>query len=366
MNNNEKTLPLQDPEMDELLKLLQETPERDPRVVEQGRARYIAEVNEMFTSSSPNSSWLEKVMMIGIFRQNRENNSMSRTMKLSYSIALVALLLIFFLFSGAGITAYAAQSALPGDALYSLKTSIEQAQVRLAADAAKIAELHLEFAERRLVEISGLIAEGRYGDIDRATQEFEYHVQQALQAMETVAAGDPLRAQQLAARVTAALSEYARSLAGMMLNVPEGTRASMQRAIDTSQSGGVITPGEFGENENEATNDNINDDQADIDGVDNINGNNADDDRSNQNENLINDNEDDDDNINTNLNSNRDDDGNENSNSNLNDQHNDNQNDSGDDNTNSNSNDDGDDNDNDRDNDNHNDNDGDDDKGDDD
>lgn len=339
MNNIDNQAPMNDPELDELLKLLREIPARDPQTVERGRAKFLSDLDQMFPSkSSTQPSWLDKILATGLFRQTRGQN----TMKLSYSIAFVALVIALFLFSGAGITAYAAQSALPGDALYSVKTSIEQTQVRLAADAAKIAELHLGFAERRLDEISGLIDEGRYGDIDRATQEFEYHVQQALIAMQTVAAGDPLRAQALASRVTAALTEYARSLATMMMNVPETSRESMQRAIDTSQSAGGMTPGEFSENENEVINENSNDDPVNMNGNDN--------DQSNQNSGLSNENENDNDDGNTNLNSNENEDSNDNqnnqnsdddeeSNSNQNDRDDDNQNDSGNDNDNSGSND---------------------------
>jgi hypothetical protein len=356
MNNMDNQAPSNDPELDELLKLLRETPARDPRAVERGRAKFISELDQMFPSNNAaQASWLDKFLSLGLFRQTREN----KTMKLSYSIALVALVIALFLFSGAGITAYAAQSALPGDALYTIKTSIEQTQVRLAADAAKIAELHLEFAERRLEEISGLIIEGRYGDIDRATQEFEYHVQQALTAMQTVAAGDPLRAQALAVRVTAALTEYARSLSSMMINVPEDSRASIQRALDTSQGAGSMTPGEFSENENAAINENINDDSGNTNGNDN--------DQSNQNSGIGNENENENDNGNTNLNSNENDDRNDNqndgddqnSNSNLNDRNDDNENDSDHDNDNDNrseNDNDNDRNDNDNDNDNHNDN----------
>lgn len=330
MNDIDNQAPMSDPELDQLLNLLRETPARDPQIVERGRAKFISDLDQMLPSkNSAQPSWLDKIFATGLFRQTREHN----TMKLSYSIAVVALVIALFLFSGAGITAYAAQSALPGDALYSIKTSIEQTQVRLAADAAKIAELHLGFAERRLVEISGLIDDGRYADIDRATQQFEYHVQQALIAMQTVAAGDPLRAQALASRVTAALTEYARSLATMMMNVPETSRASMQRAIDTSQGAGGMTPGEFSDNENEVINENINDDPG------NTNGN----DQSNQNSGIGNENENDDDDGNTNLNSNENDDRNDNqnnqnddddqnSNSNQNDEDDDNQNDSGNDN----------------------------------
>ena len=331
--DNDKTP--SDPELDALLKLLRETPARDQRAVASGSAKYITDVGEIFgTDKSSAFSWLERFLTLGWLGKKREPAGMRQTMKLSYSVLLAALLLVVLLFSSAGATAFAAKSALPGDALYQVKMSIEQAQVRLVADAARLAELHLEFAERRLDEISGLIAEGRYGEIERATQEFEYHVQQALVAMQTVAAGDPLRAQALAVRVTAALSEYARSLSGMMMNVPESTRASMERAIITSQNAGNVSPAEFSENVN--VNENIND------GPGNSDGDVLENDQSNQNGGLINEigNENHNGEDNTNLNSNENEATNDNqanqsggddqnSNSNLNDQKNDNQNDAG-------------------------------------
>ena len=366
MNAIENQNPPNDPELDALLDLLRETPARDPRAVVSGRAKFISDVDQIFAmGKSKPASWMERLFMVGRLGTNREQAGMKRRMRLSYSVVLVVLVVGVILFSGAGATAYAAQSALPGDALYRIKMSIEQTQVRLAADAARLAELHLEFAEHRLDEISGLIAEGRYGEIESATQEFEYHVQQALIAMKTVAAGDPLRAQELAARVNAALAEYARTLSNMMMNVPESTRASMQRAMITSQNASNLSPVELNENENGNINGNLNENINDDHG--NLNGNETENDQSNQNGALINENENENHNgeDNTNLNSNENqntndnqenqndsddqnssDDDDQNSNSNLNDQSNENQNDSGDDNDHH----DGNDNDNDRDN----------------
>lgn len=322
-----------DPELEALLALLRDTPRRDPRVVARGRTKFISDVDQVFSANQMGlSSWLAKIFTFEWLGQNNGQSGSKRPLKLPYFVLLVALLLAIIFFSGMGATAYAAQSALPGDVLYNVKMSIEQTQVRLAADAAKLAELHLEFAERRLNEISGLIAEGHYGEIESATQEFEYHVQQALIAMQTVAAGDPLRAQALAARVTAALSEYAQTLSGMMINVPEDTRASMQRAINTSQNAGNVTPAEINENE---------DASGIIAPPVNSNGDEQQIDQSNQNGMFSNENENQNGEDNTNLNSNENQDRNENldnqndhedqnSNSNLNDDDGENENKSGD------------------------------------
>jgi hypothetical protein len=56
----------------------------------------------------------------------------------------------------AGGTAYAAQSSLPGDMLYPVKTSTEDARLLVAGDNLDEAELNLQFAQIRLEEISKL------------------------------------------------------------------------------------------------------------------------------------------------------------------------------------------------------------------
>ena len=72
--------------------------------------------------------------------------------------AAIALLIIF----AGGSTSYAAQSALPGDALYPIKVGInEKVQLALARTPAAHAELDAEFAERRLQEAETLAVSGK-------------------------------------------------------------------------------------------------------------------------------------------------------------------------------------------------------------
>jgi hypothetical protein len=102
-------------------------------------------------------------------------------------------------------------------------------------DAAQQGQLHLDFAERRLDEIASLIAQGRFDDIGTATSEFEAHVQQAINALETVSAGDPQRANALAVQISSALTRYAQVLRGMLTEVPETVKPAMEKAILTSE-----------------------------------------------------------------------------------------------------------------------------------
>src|SRR5574341_448631 len=217
-NHSEQPL---DPRLKEMLDLLRETPPRDPEAEAHGRAKFLAKVDELFSEPTrPIASRLNAAAAVTkrpVWR--RKLASMQPRLALTTLMAIMAIVLL--LFGGAGATAYAAQAALPGDALYSLKTSLEATQVRLSRDAARQAQLHLDFAERRLDEIASLITERRFDDIATATNEFESHVQQAINALETISAGDPQRAKELALQVSSALSRYSLILKDMLVEVPE-------------------------------------------------------------------------------------------------------------------------------------------------
>ncbi len=237
MSNSQDTEPSIDPRVRALLNHLRAIPPRDPEAEARGRAKYIAEVNELFNQgarpilnskrSSPSNLQPKQSFTFATLRQS-----------LAFTTLTVVLLIAFILFGGAGATAYAAQSSLPGDALYALKTGLEETQVRLSHDAARQAELHLDFAERRLVEIASLISQGRFEDIHTATSEFEAHVQQAIQSLEIVSAGDPARAKELTAHIAATLSSYTQVLQGMLTSVPDTVKPAVEKAILASRGSG--------------------------------------------------------------------------------------------------------------------------------
>jgi hypothetical protein len=141
-----------------------------------------------------------------------------------------------FLFGGMGVTAYAANSALPGDTLYSLKTKAEGIQARLTTDPAAEARLYMDFANRRLLEIQSLIEQGRYTDIAWATDEFEADIQRALGAARELSQTDSARAAELTAEIASMLRRYSNILSQMLVEIPGDVQPAIQHAIDTSQS----------------------------------------------------------------------------------------------------------------------------------
>ena len=227
MNNNNAQNEL-DPRLQAMFDAAKDVPARDPEAVARGRAKFVAEVDAMPAPMSQPASYVSGWQQFKNWLAGTQSNSRQR----AALTALVAVVMILaFLFGGAGITAYAAQSALPGDALYGVKTGLEQTQASLAGDAARKVELYLGFAERRLDEIARLIAEGRYDDIQLATSEYQTYIQLALEAMKDVAAGDPVKATELAGRITDLLTRYSQVLSGMMGNVPDAARTSLEAAI---------------------------------------------------------------------------------------------------------------------------------------
>jgi hypothetical protein len=196
------------------------------------------------------------------------------------------------LFAGAGITGVAAQSSIPGDALYAVKTSIEQTRLSLAQDAGNRAQMKMAFAEQRLEEISALIAEGRYREVGNAVLAFEADINSAILELEKLSDVDPVRAAQIARVITAALTRYAQILSAIAASAPESVKPEVTRALDSTHlastlelpasSTNVSEDGSSpGSNGNENSNANTNEDA----GSGNANDDNGNDNRDNGNAN---------------------------------------------------------------------------------
>ena len=128
-------------------------------------------------------------------------------------IAIILVITLFF--GGVWATAAYAQVALPGDALYSVKTGLEDAQVSFSVDAARDANLHLQFADLRLKEMDRLVERGRFDDLGVATAKFEYHIQEAIKSLAAVAVNDPEEARTMAISVNEALAQRIQEKTGI-------------------------------------------------------------------------------------------------------------------------------------------------------
>jgi hypothetical protein len=137
--------------------------------------------------------------------------------------AIAALLVVAVFASSAGIS-YAAQSALPGDVLYAIKTNVnEPVQGALATSASAKAAWAIDVAGERVKEAAALAAAGKLSSStqDALQQNFNDHAQVAADAISAEASSSPEVGAEAAVSVQAQLDEYNRILAqvGVAKNV---------------------------------------------------------------------------------------------------------------------------------------------------
>lgn len=129
---------------------------------------------------------------------------------LSFGHRPVAAALVIVMVFGSGVS-YAAENALPGDALYTVKTYInEPAKIALATSAEAKAEVQIELAERRIEEAAILAAEGR---LDEKTEDelavaFESHAAAVAENMAKADEEDDSASTELASRFETRLAAH--------------------------------------------------------------------------------------------------------------------------------------------------------------
>ena len=231
MRNNKDHI---DPRLYEKLELLRPTTPRDPEAATRGRARFLAQLESMELPSQERS---RKGILAGWFFNRgkpRDAYAGGRKPRFAFSTAVLMITLFAFLFGGAGMTAMAAQSALPGDILYPVKTGIESVQLVLSASAAERAELQMGFAERRLEEIAGLVEGGQFDQIPPTTDSFEAHIRLVMVEVEDLRNQDPQQAADLSNRVSSAFARYGLNLSSMMEQLPEEIQVKVMHTIQNT------------------------------------------------------------------------------------------------------------------------------------
>ena len=98
----------------------------------------------------------------------------------SFRLARTALAALVLLLTG---TAYAAQTSLPGDKLFTVKKSYESLQVKLATNPEKRANLQLQIAAQRFEDAQKVLADG---DDDSKKQAIEEMNQQTVVALNDI------------------------------------------------------------------------------------------------------------------------------------------------------------------------------------
>jgi uncharacterized membrane protein YgcG len=215
-------------------------PRRDRSAEKRTRDRFMTELNTMFGEdpvSKPSSNSRRSILMIWTsgLNQVKENIAMSLSQRTTMTFVASILVVAVFLF-GSGFTAYAASGSLPGDALYPVKTSLENARAGLTTDDAVKASLFLGFAGRRLDEIKSLIAEGRFNQVPQTADQFERDIEKAQEAIRHFAENNPARAAELNAQAANILKGYDDALNALLSSAPLDVQPVIQGAMNASNS----------------------------------------------------------------------------------------------------------------------------------
>ncbi len=174
----------------EKLDKLKPTPARNALAAARGRARFLSEAETLRQPVSASSFWRH----IGRWNpiQQKERAKMA---------PLIALLVAASLGLGSGAAIYAAQEAMPDDALYAVKLTSEEAQLSFG-DANARTDLALAFSNRRVQEMMAMIAQGSMPP----TEVFERRQRQVEMAMRIAAGMDDAALQRELVRIRETLT----------------------------------------------------------------------------------------------------------------------------------------------------------------
>ncbi len=172
-----------------ILDELQSFPPRDPVRAARGEADFLKQADEI---SSAVSREQETGLMGWIYTISSIFQRKERVPVLKPLFAVV--IAVALLLGSTGATVYAAQDSLPDQALYPVKTWSEDALLSLAGSSGSRLMYDLDFSDRRITEIAGVLAKGNPVP-EMAVTRLQNELQQALE----LAAGmdDPQMLQQL-------------------------------------------------------------------------------------------------------------------------------------------------------------------------
>ncbi len=242
-----------------------EIPASRQLALDAGRQRMLAAFDAK-SAAVPRANWIKPVSFVGIIRyleqvQATIQNNLSKEFLVMHKTVIAIVLVLAIFFGGTAVSAYAAQSALPGDALYSMKTAIEDARADLSMDSARTVRVYLRLAEKRIDEIENLATQGRYQDMEMAVTRFQSHVDKAIESLLVVAQGNPVEAQVLAESLGNLMDRHSQVLLTLMATAPDDFQSIFEGAVETSQDG-ASAASQFSDQDGIANDNNGSDDGA--------------------------------------------------------------------------------------------------------
>ncbi len=195
------------------------------------RASRVRLVEQIAAEPVATGSWLERMWA-------QLSTALGGGWRVALQVTLAVVMLACLVVGGSGV-ALASQTALPGEALYPVKTSLENVELLVTIDPAAKIQLHNQFSQARLLEIEELVMEGRYNYIREAVSNFEAHVNRASQLLNALATRDPERAAELGLALKETLAGQRAFLSVLMAAVPQEVVPEILRALGIAASGEI-------------------------------------------------------------------------------------------------------------------------------
>lgn len=160
----------------------------------------------------------------------------------AYRLALgMFLLIVLTIVTGSGLVA--ASEALPGEVLYPVKLAYEKVQLSASLSTANDANLHIEFAQRRLAEIQKSVEEGRSEPVTAAVEDMQWQVGQTIKLLENAAISDPVKAHEVALDLQTVLNKEKAALRDLVGKTPAQTSHALENAARVSEQGLLAVQG---------------------------------------------------------------------------------------------------------------------------
>lgn len=150
--------------------------------------------------------------------------------RLALQSALLMIMLFLALVSGRNI-ACALPTWLPGDWGYPLKTASEEATLALSLSPVGDARLHIDYAQRRLLEAQALVLENRHARLTGTVASFTQHAQNAVEKVNQLAPHNRAKAQELALRLQRVLQGQSDLVAILVGISPQPARADLEQVL---------------------------------------------------------------------------------------------------------------------------------------
>jgi hypothetical protein len=153
-------------------------------------------------------------------------------------VALASVLIgVFVLVIAGGSTVYAAQSSLPGDALYPVKQGVENFQLAITTNPTAKADLHLKFAQRRIDEVQQEVKLNRNispQTLDNVTKQFDNALKELSNSGNTKANDKTL------SRLSVATVDQQVELQQTLASAHPSSQPIIQQIIDETRRGNII------------------------------------------------------------------------------------------------------------------------------